>query len=404
MNQSVFIKHRKTILDLMMNQSILMVWSTPKIDVKKDVDRNYYYVSGNFEYENIVVLVKDNAVTKEMMFINPYDEKKAKWVGAPLSKEKVSKQNGIQEIYYLSEFDTIVEPYLNQLTKLYVDLKDEANDYSHEKLYAAEAKKKYPHLVIMNANSLFKTARTVKLPEEIAEMQKAIAITKKGIENILDHMQECYEYQLESYFDQAIKYEGGTGYAFPTIAASGKNGCCLHYTANEDIAHDGDLILFDLGASYDMYCADISRTFPVNGKFSARQKQIYEIVLNGQAEVMKHIKPGITTKELNQILVRYYEKELLAIGLISKPEEIFKYYYHGVSHHIGLECHDLCDYTPLVPNTIISCEPGLYIDEEKIGIRIEDDILVTEDGCINLSQDILKTVDEIEEYMKGRKR
>ncbi|MDE7385434.1 MAG: M24 family metallopeptidase, partial [Anaeroplasmataceae bacterium] len=197
-----------------------------------------------------------------------------------------------------------------------------------------------------------------------------------------------------------IKYYGATGYAFPTIAASGKNACCLHYMDNEDIAKQGDLILFDLGCSYHMYCSDISRTFPVSGKFSPRQKQIYNIVLAGQEHVLKHIKPGITTKELNQILIKFYAKELKKIGLIQEDSEVSKYYYHGVSHHIGLDCHDLCEYTPLQAGSIISNEPGLYIAEEGIGIRIEDDILVTEDGCINLSKDILKTVDEIEAYLE----
>ncbi len=400
MDARVFENHRKIILEKMMDSSVLVVFSNPKIDVKMDVDRNYYYVCGNFEYENIVVLVKDKQKVDEMMFIQPYDELKAKWVGAPLSKEVVSQQSGIQRIYYLNEFHETMNPIFKRVTKLYLDLKDEKNPYSHEMLYGKKCKNDFDHLVIYNAQNLFMAARTTKMKDEIDEMRKAIAITKKGIENILDHMKESYEYQLESYFDQAIKYHGGTGYAFPTIAASGKNGCCLHYMANEDIAHNGDLILFDLGASYHMYCADISRTFPVNGKFSPRQKQLYNIVLGGQEYVMKHIQPGVTTKELNQILIQYYQKELLQIGLIQKPEDVSKYYFHGVSHHIGLDCHDLCEYTPLKPNSIISCEPGLYVAEEGIGIRIEDDILVTENGCENLSKDILKTVDEIESYMR----
>lgn len=404
MNQEVFIKHRKKIMSEMMDQSVLVIFSNPKIDVKKDVDRNYYYLSGNFEYENIVLLVKQGSIQKEIMFIHPYDEFKAKWVGAPLSVEAVSSQSGITDIFYLDTFDKQIEYYLENCTKLYVDLKDEKNSYSKEMLFAKEMKSKFSHLTIYNAEAIFKKARTIKLAEEIEEMKKAIQITKRGIEAILENMKESYEYQLESYFDQAIKYYGATGYAFPTIAAGGKNACCLHYMANEEIAHMGDLILFDLGASYNMYCADISRTFPVNGKFTPRQKELYNIVLEGQQVVMEHIRPGVTTKELNQILVGYYQKKLLEIGLIKKPEEVSKYYFHGVSHHIGLECHDLCDYTPLQPNSVISCEPGLYIAEEGIGIRIEDDILVTEDGCINLSRDILKTVDEIEAFMRKEKK
>ena len=212
-------------------------------------------------------------------------------------------------------------------------------------------------------------------------------------------MKECYEYQLESYFDQAIKYHGGTGYAFPTIAASGGNATCLHYQENTDIAKNGDLILFDLGSSLNMYCADISRTFPVNGKFSERQKQIYNIVLGAQQHALNYTKPGITTKELNQKVIEYYAVELKKIGLINEDKEVIKYYYHGVSHHLGLDCHDLCEYTPLEVGAIITCEPGLYIAEENIGIRIEDDILITEDGYINLSSQIIKTVEDIESYL-----
>lgn len=403
MKQEVFIKHRKKIMSEMMNQSVLVIFSNPKTDVKKDVDRNYYYLSGNFEYENIVVLVKEGTSQKEIMFIHPYDELKAKWVGAPLGVEAVASQSGITDIFYLDTFDKQIEYYLENCTKLYVDLKDEKNPYSKEMLFAKNMKSKFSHLTIYNAEAIFKKARTIKLAEEIEEMKKAIQITKLGIEHMLKHMEESYEYQLESYFDQAIKYHGATGYAFPTIAAGGKNACCLHYMANEEIVHSNDLILFDLGASYNMYCADISRTFPVSGKFSLRQKQLYNVVLEGQQVVMKHIRPGITTKELNQILVKFYQEKLVEIGLINKPEDVSKYYFHGVSHHIGLECHDLCEYKPLQPNSIISCEPGLYIAEEGIGIRIEDDILVTEDGCINLSEDILKTVEEIEAFMRKEK-
>ena len=403
MDKKVFVEHRKNIGNLMMDSSLLIVFSKPKEDVKKDVDRNYYYLCGNFEYNNIVLILKQKNQVKEMMFIEPYDDFKAKWVGAPLSKDEVYKQSGIEDIHFLNEFDSIIDAHLKEVTKVYLDLKDEKDAYSKEMLLAKKWKEEYSHLVIYNAESLFKSVRTIKHPLEIEEMKHAIKITKLGSEAILSNMKESYEYQLESYFDQAIKYNGATGYAFPTIAASGKNACCLHYMANEDLAKNGDLILFDLGCSFDMYCSDISRTFPVNGKFSPRQKEIYTIVLEGQEHVLKHIKPGITTKELNQILIQFYAKRLKEIGLIQTDQEVMKYYYHGVSHHIGLDCHDLCEYTPLKPNSIISCEPGLYIAEEGIGIRIEDDILVTETGCINLSQDILKTVEEIEQFMEGKK-
>ena len=400
MDKSLFIFNRSKILNNMLDNSVLLGFSIPKGEVKNDVNRNYFYLCGNFEFENIVMLVKKEGVTKELMFINPYDEFKAKWVGAPLSKEEIYNQSGIEDIHYLEEFEEILNGYLKDVTKLYVDLENDKNPYSHERLFATKKKVEFNHLVVYNSQDLFKKARTIKHELEIEEIKKAIEITNKGILNILDNMKESYEYQLESYFDQGIKYHGGTGYAFTTIAASGKNACCLHYQENNELAKNGDLILFDLGSSLNMYCADISRTFPVNGKFSERQKQIYNIVLAGQAHVLSHTKPGITTKELNQKLVEFYAVELKKIGLIKEDKEVMKYYYHGVSHHLGLDCHDLCEYTPLEAGSIITCEPGLYIAEENIGIRIEDDILITEDGYINLSSQIIKTVEDIENYLR----
>lgn len=399
MNKNVFINHRKKVLDLMKDNSCLVVYSQPKEDVKFDVNRNYYYLSGNFEFGNIVLLSKINGKCSEMMFIYPYDELKAKWVGAPLSKDAVRDVNGIEDIKYLDEYDGVLDGILKEVPTLYLDLTERDNELLFEANFAKKMKEKYEHLVIMNASSLFKTSRTVKSKEELDEMRKAIEITRLGIEHMLANMGEMYEYQLESYFDQAIKYHGATGYAFPTIAAGGKNACCLHYMENNCQTKNGDLILFDLGASYHMYCADISRTFPISGKFTERQKLLYNIVLEGQSVVMAAAKPGITTKELNQILIKYYSVKLKEIGLIKEDKEVLKYYYHGVSHHMGLECHDLCDYTPLAPGCVISCEPGLYIAEEGIGIRIEDDLLITEDGCENMSKSILKTVEEIESFM-----
>jgi Xaa-Pro aminopeptidase len=336
-----------------------------------------------------------------MIFINPYDEFKAKWVGAPLSNDEVLNISGISNIYYLDNFDNMLSNYLNTVSNLYIDFKKNPLNsiLNNEEVFANKIKEKMPWVNIKNADPLFKTARTCKEKEEVEEVSKAIEITKHGIESILKNIGPMYEYQLESYFDQAIKYHGSTNYAFTTIAAAGKNACCLHYSENNSKAEEGDLILFDLGASYNMYNADISRTFPISGKFSERQKQLYNIVLEGQEVVFNNIKPGITTRELNGILVKFYAKKLKEIGLITNDSEVSKYYYHGVSHHLGLETHDNCDYTPLKPGCIISNEPGLYIAEEGIGIRIEDDILVTEDGAINLSKDIIKTVEEIEEFI-----
>ena len=413
MNKELFIKNRKKLFSLMEEESVLISFSRrlvedPITNDKYDVNRNYYYLCGVFEYENIVVLIKTNKKCLESMFINPYDEFKAKWVGAPLSKEEITEISGINDVRYLDSFESYLYNILSSINTVYVDIEPKGlkKALGEDELFVKELKERIPYINIKNGRKLFETARTVKDPLEIEEMEKAIEITNKGILNILDHLGEAYEYQLESYFDQSIKYNGATGYAFATIAASGKNSCCLHYQDNNSYAKNGDLILFDLGCSLNLYCSDISRTFPISGKFTERQKQIYNIVLKGQQLVFDNAKPGVTTRMLNNILIEYYQKELKNIGLIKEGtrEEVLQYYYHGVSHHIGIDCHDLCDYGPLKPGCVISNEPGLYIKEENIGIRIEDDVLITENGARWLSPQIIKTVDDIENYLKERRK
>ncbi len=410
LTSEVFKKHRKSVLDKMIDNSILISVSRRgeehEVNAKYDVNRNYFYLSGVMEYENIVVLAKNNEKTDEMIFINPYDEFKAKWTGAPLSKEEVLKRSGIEHIYYLNSFEGMLNRFLLLYKNIYIDLPQTSLDspLSSDEILANKIKTKYPWINILNSRDILALARMKKEPEEISEIKSAIEITNKGLENILKHMSPQMEYQLESYFDQAIKYNGATGYAFNTIAAAGENACCLHYCENNSMAKDGDLILFDLGSSLNMYCSDISRTYPVNGKFTPRQKELYDIVYGAQQEVFKACKVGVSTLELNQVVIKYYQKELKRIGLIKEDKEVSKYYYHGVSHHIGLNCHDLAKYgVGLEEGNIISNEPGLYIKEEGIGIRIEDDMLVTKDGAIWLSPQILKTTEEIEDFINKNK-
>ncbi len=241
----------------------------------------------------------------------------------------------------------------------------------------------------------------VKNDREVELIQKAIGITKEGIlamaQNITPGMKE---YEVEAYFDFKIKSLGASAHAFSTICAAGKNATVLHYEDNNQEAKDGDLILFDLGAEYDYYCSDISRTIPINGKFTDRQKQIYQIVLNAMKEVEKNTKPGITLADLNNVAKKALAKGCMEIGLIEKEEEIGKYYFHSVGHSLGLDTHDvwIVD-SKLEEGAVITNEPGLYIEEEGIGIRLEDDLLVTKDGCINLSKDIPVEIEDIEALM-----
>jgi len=210
-----------------------------------------------------------------------------------------------------------------------------------------------------------------------------------------------YEYQLESFFDQYLRYNGQRRNSFKTIAGSGVNATILHYSKNNTIIGEGELILFDLGAEVDYYIADITRTFPISGKFSKRQKDVYQAVLNVNKKCIEYLKPGITWKELNLYANKLITEELKALGLIKEDHELVKYYWHSIGHSIGLDTHDPSLYNvPLQEGMVITIEPGIYIEDEKIGVRIEDNVLITKEGPVNLSKDIIKEVKDIEAFMK----
>ena len=213
-----------------------------------------------------------------------------------------------------------------------------------------------------------------------------------------------YEYQLETYFDQYIKYNGQKDVSFKTIAATGINATVLHYTTNDTILKEDELILFDLGCRTDLYISDISRTFPVNGKFTERQKEVYEKVLDVNKKCIKFLKAGVTWKEYNDYARYLLAEACIELGLIEDKKDVVKYYMHSIGHSIGLDTHDpSLNYLPITEGMTLTVEPGLYIEEEKIGIRIEDDVLITKDGCINLSENIIKEVNDIEKFMKNRR-
>ena len=208
------------------------------------------------------------------------------------------------------------------------------------------------------------------------------------------------EYQVQADYIHEITLQGSEGYSFNTIMASGENATILHYEDNNQPLHKGELILCDLGALYKNYGSDITRTYPINGTFTDRQKEIYEVVLHANKETINFIKPGRTWKEVNDFTRNILAEGAKKLGIIKEDKEIIKYYYHSFGHFLGLDVHDVGNHNiPLEEGMVLTVEPGLYIKEEKIGVRIEDDILITKDGNINLSKNIIKEIKDIEEYM-----
>lgn len=374
------------------------------------VDRNFFYLTG-IQRENMILVLKKSYTGdySEELYIEPYDEVLAKWVGGRMRNAEATEISGIQRILGVEEFDDnlngMVE-YNRGLGKLnvYLDLwryhKDQADTPAHT--LAGKLQSRYPAVGIQEIYGDMAALRAVKGQEELAFMAQAQEATRIAIEAMMRHARPgMNESELEGAFDFSLKKQCVRQHAFSSIVAGGKRATTLHYGENNQVVNDGELVLIDLGAAVGNYAADISRTFPVNGKFTDRQKELYNAVLEAQRIVIENAKPGATTRQLNQMVIDYYESRLDDLGLRKDGKGVRDYYYHGVSHHLGLDTHDICTERErmLQPGMVITVEPGLYVEEESIGIRIENDVLITEDGCKDLSAAILKTVEEIEALM-----
>lgn len=411
MKRETIIKRRNELLKENKKGSITVLFSGDLVKRSADstypfvVNRNFYYLTNCEEDSLIYIYINTENVSKEILFIKDYNPLEEKWVGKSLTKDEAIHKSGIFIVQPLSQFESIFTRTLarNDVDTIYVD--SERDSFKQRLNEAEKFTKKlsdsYPHLKVININQKINLMRTVKSDEEIEEMKNAIEVTREGIEFILKNIKPGrYEYQSAADFEYQCALNNAK-LAFDTIVASGKDATILHYVTNQKPLVENDLVLFDLGASVNHYCADISRTFPVSGKFTDRQKTFYTIVLKAQEEVIKAIKPGVTLIQLNEIVRSVYKDECVKANIIESEDQVDQVYYHSVSHSLGLDTHDvgLVEGAVLRPGMVVTVEPGLYSEKESIGIRIEDDILVTEDGSINLSSSILKSVEEIETYM-----
>ncbi|MCM3737017.1 aminopeptidase P family protein [Bacillus cytotoxicus] len=413
MKQSFFIGNRKRLEETLPDKSVTILFAGQAPHKSADYqyefvpNRNFYYMTGIDEANVIFVLKKVGDTVEEMLFIEKADPVLEKWVGKTISKEEAEATSGIKTITYLDSFESSMARsfFSEQVEHVYLDLecREWAGTETRTLAFAKHVKDRYPHLTIGNVYPNISELRVFKTDEEIEKIKEAIMVTKEGIYNVLKHAKEDQmEYELEAHFDFTLKSAGIKHHAFNTILASGKNATVLHYENNDSKINKGNLVLLDLGAQKDYYNADISFTFPANGTFSNRQKQIYNIVLKALRETTELMRPGLKFSALNEHTKKVFIEECKKIGLIQEDSELSNYYYHGVSHFLGLDTHDVGSYKDRVleAGMVITVEPGLYIEEEAIGIRIEDDILVTENGYENLSKDIFRTVEEIEDFMR----
>lgn len=405
-------KNRQQIIyDKMKENELMILYSGVQHHISLDayhpfaVNTQFFYLTGIERKDVIFVMFKDKEMAP-VLFIKRIDPLEEKWQGKQLTVDQAKEISQIENIMYLDEFDKYINTLMMQqsIENVYFDIyRNSPTDLpDYNMVMADKFRSIYQQVCIKNAYTLIAPERMSKDEEEVAKVQKAIDITHCGLEYVLQTLKPgMMENQVQANFEYMIRYNGASGPSFNTIAGAGYNATMLHYSENCAPCKDGDLILLDLGAKYEGYCADITRTYPINGKFSARQKEFYDIVLKANQAVAAAAKPGMTTIELNTICKKVLSEGLIQLGLIDSEEELIKYYMHGVSHHLGIDVHDatIASHKELQVGAIITNEPGLYIDEESIGIRIEDDLLITEDGCVVLSKDIIRTTDEIEAYM-----
>jgi len=420
LSQSFYISNRKRFYQHLPNCSIAIFKSADLMPRNGDQFypfrqcSDFLYLTGIAQEESILLLAPDHHEPKmrELLFILEPSDEKTVWEGNKLSKEQAKEISGIENIFWVRKFEPILKIMMAWTQNVFLNV-EEKPKFSTEILssnmrFAHQIRHKFPLHSLGRLAPIMRKLRMIKSQDEIKIIQEAINITRKAFERVLAFVSPgVAEYQIQAELEHEMRFNGSTTHAFYPIVATGENACVLHYNQNDATCADGDMLLLDFGAEYHNYAADISRTIPVNGKFSLRQRQLYDLVLEIQKAAIEQFLPGKTLKEVNKFVLKEMEKALIEIGLIEKINsddedntQVKKYFMHGVAHHLGMDVHDTFDDNePFAPGMIFTVEPGIYIPEEKTGIRLENIILITENGAIDLSEDIPILPDEIEKRM-----
>lgn len=381
--------------------------------------RDLLYLSGVDQEESILLLFPDapDPKNREVLFLKETNEHIAVWEGEKLTKERAFEVSGIQTVYWLQEFDKVFFELMTQAETIYFNTNEHyrqsVETQTREDRFIKKTKEQFPAHSWAKSNPILQRLRSVKDPIELELMQKACDITEKGFRRILNFVKPgVMEYNLEAEFMHEFLNNRSRGFAYTPIIASGNNANVLHYIENNQECKAGDLILLDVGAEYANYSSDMSRTIPVSGKFTQRQKEVYNAVNKVKNEATKLLVPGTLWKEYHVEVGKLMTSELLSLGLLDKADvqnenpdwpAYKKYFMHGTSHHIGLDTHDYgLLWEPIQPNMVFTVEPGIYIPAEGFGIRLEDDVVVQKSGePYNLMRNIPIEADEIEELMNS---
>ena len=381
--------------------------------------RDILHLSGVDQEESILVISPNskNEAHREVLFLKETNEHIAVWEGEKLTKETAFEVSGIKTVYWLNQFDTIFKQMMVEVDSIYLNtnehLRANTEAQTREDRFIINVKQDYPSHQVRRSAPIMHSIRAVKNDIEIDLMQTACNITKKGIERLLGFVKPgVWEYEIEAELIHEFLINRSKGFAYTPIVASGPNACVLHYIENNQQCKAGDVILLDVGAEYANYASDLSRSIPVSGRFTDRQKAVYNSVLHVKNEAQKLLVPGTLIPEYHKEVGSIMEAELVKLGLIDATDiknqdpnwpAYKKYFMHGTSHFIGLDTHDLGHYNePIEAGMVFTCEPGIYIPEEGLGIRLEDDLVVQKSGApLNLMGDIPIEADHIESLMNS---
>ena len=422
-SSSLFIKNRKKFTDKMQPKSLAVFNSNDTYPIGADStmpfqqDRNIYYLSGVDQEESILLLFPDavDAKNKEVLFLRETNEHIAVWEGEKLDKKSAFETTGIETVYWLKDFEKVFHELMSQADTIYINTNEHyraaSETETREDRFNKWVKKNYPAHQVAKSNPILQHLRSVKEPEELEVMQHACRITEKGFRRILNFVKPgVMEFEIEAEFMHEFLRNRSRGFAYTPIVASGKNATVLHYIENQEQCRDGELILLDVGCEYANYASDMSRVVPVNGRFTARQKEIYNAVKRVKDKATKMLVPGAYWKAYHKEVGKLMTDELLNLGLLDQadvknqhPDQpaYKKYFMHGTSHHIGLDTHDYgLLHEPIQANQVFTVEPAIYLPDEGFGIRLEDDVIVQEKGePKNLMKNIPIEIEEIEDLM-----
>lgn len=423
-SQQLFVQNRKNLQKQLKANSVVVVNANDIMPTNADGTMRFrqnsdlFYLTGVDQEESVLVLCPDFPEEKyrEVLFLRETNEQIALWEGHKLTKEEARELTGINTVLWASELKKIFNTMMLMGSVEYVYLN--TNDHyraevtvdSRDQRFIKWCQDRYPLHKYERLAPIMHKLRSVKSKEEIALMQQACDITEKAFRRVLGFVKPgVMEYEIEAEYAHEFLRNGSRGFAYEPIIASGANSCVLHYIVNDQKCKDGDVLLLDVGAEYANYNADLTRTIPVNGRFTPRQKEVYNAVLRIQKAAMSMLRPGVMYYDYHKEIQKLTEAELIGLKLLDKhdvekqnPDKplFMKYFAHGTSHMLGLDVHDVGNmYHKMVPGMVWTIEPGIYIREEGIGVRIENNVVITDDGIIDLMKNIPREVEEIEDLM-----